>query len=113
MLSLNQIRNDLKDIRYYYARKDMFDKYFEDTGENHIIEIVKKYHGAIKSAPIRLYDLYTSLYINNNTQEVLAEDLNFTPEYIQKLNSKLLKFLQEYFLTIENDKKGDWIWKFL
>ena len=107
MLTLNQIRNDLKDIRYYYARKEWFDKSFEDTGENHILEIVQKYHSAILSAPIKLYDLYTSLYINNNTQEVLADDLNFTPEYIQKLNKNLLKFFQNKFMDDENTNKGD------
>lgn len=103
MLTLNQIRNDLKDIRYYYSRKELFDKSFEDTGKNHILETVQKYHNAVLSAPIKLYDLYTSLYINNNTQEVLAEDLCFTPEYVQKLNKKLLKFLQDKFSEIENE----------
>lgn len=107
MLTLNQIRNDLKDIRYYYARKELFDKSFEDTGENHILGVVKKYHTAIQDAPIKLYDLYTSLYINNNTQEVLAEDLCFTPEYIQKLNVKLLKFFQTYFSAGEIKNEGE------
>ena len=103
MLTLNQIRKDLKDIRYYYSRKNLFDKYFLDTGKNSITETVIQYHTAIQSAPIKLYDLYTSLYINNNTQEVLAEDLCLTPEYIQKLNIKLLKYFQEYFLNKENN----------
>ena len=106
MLTLNQIRNDLKDIRYYYSRKDLFDKSFKDTGVNDIIETVKKYHNAIQSAPIKLYDLYSSLYMNNNTQEVLADDLSFTPEYVQKLNKKLLKFFQSKLSDCENNEKG-------
>jgi hypothetical protein len=32
MLTLTKIREDLKEIRYYYARKEIFDKAFKDIG---------------------------------------------------------------------------------
>ena len=94
MLSLNAIREDLKDIRYYYARKKMFDEAFKCTGENTIIEKVQIYNEAMTTASPKLYDLYYSLYIKNHTQESLSDELCYTPEYIQMLNKQLLKFLQ-------------------
>ena len=50
MLSLSTIREDLKDIRYYYARKEMFDEAFKCTGENAVVEKVQVYNEAMKSA---------------------------------------------------------------
>lgn len=94
MITLNEIRNDLKDIRYYYARKKMFDEAFASIVENEIIIKVKRYNDAVMSASPRLYDLYISLYVKNHTQESLSNELCYTPEYIQMLNKKLLKFLQ-------------------
>ena len=105
MLSLPKIRSDLKDIRYYYSRKEMFDKAFQVTGANEIIAKVQIYNSAVKSASPKIYDIYVSLYLNNNTQEALSAELNYTPEYIQMLNKKLLKFLQE---NIKDDKRSDY-----
>jgi hypothetical protein len=94
MLTLTKIREDLKDIRYYYARKEIFDKAFKEVTTNTILEKVQKYNEAVNTAPSRLFDLYVSLYVKNLTQESLAFDLGYTPEYIQKQNKKLLLFLQ-------------------
>ena len=93
-LALSKIREDLKNIRYYYARKKLFDEAFQSTGMNEIVEIVNKYNEYIKSAPPNLYDLYVSLYLKNHTQESLSDELGYTQEYIQMLNKRLLKFLQ-------------------
>lgn len=91
MLSLSVIREDLKDIRYYYVRKKLFDEAGELTGKaNEILQTVNLYNDAMQKASPRLYDLYFSLYIRNHTQESLSVELGFTPEYVQKL----LKFLQ-------------------
>ena len=72
MISLKQIRQDLREIRYYYSKQNE----------------------AMKRAPIKLYDVYISLYINNNTQEALAFDWDVCCEYIRKLNKSLCEFLQ-------------------
>ena len=93
-IALSKIREDLKNIRYYYARKKLFDEAFQSTGMNEIVEIVNQYNELIKSAPPKLYDLYVSLYLKNHTQESLSDELGYTQEYIQMLNKKLLKFLQ-------------------
>jgi hypothetical protein len=102
MITLTTIRNDLKEIRYYFARKEMFDKAFASTGENDIVKKVNLYNKAIIKATPKLYDLYVSLYVKNNTQESLANELCYTPEYIQMLNKQLLKFLQTKLEEGEN-----------
>ncbi len=94
MVTLNAIREDLKNIRYYYARKELFESAKGIVGCSAIKEIIDRYNRIICEAPPKLYDVYVSLYINNNTQEALSIAWNYTPEYIQILNKKLLKFLQ-------------------
>lgn len=94
MLSLENIRNDLKEIRYYYSRKEMFDESKNRVIGNSVIEKVNRYNEAIKTAPPQLYDVYIMLYVKNYTQEGLSIELNYTPVYIQMLNKKLLLFLQ-------------------
>ena len=97
MMSINQIREDLKEIRYYYARKEMFDSAISVVGLSAILDKAEKYNTAVRQAPARLYDLYVSLYIRNNTQEGFSIDVGYTPEYINLLHSKLLRFFQSYF----------------
>ena len=41
-ITLSLIREDLKNIKYYYARKKVFDEAFESTGVNEIMETVNK-----------------------------------------------------------------------
>lgn len=96
-MNAKQIRNELKEIRYYYQRKDVFDKAFEEIDNTAIMSLVKKYNEAICSAPPKLFDVYVSLYINHLTQEVLSEQLDYSPDYVHKLNDKLIKFLQDKF----------------
>lgn len=95
MKSLNEIRNDLANIRYYYARKEVFDKAELSIGKNAITEVAKKYNVAIRNAPPRLYDLYISLYIMNNTQESLAAEMNYSLQNIQLHHTNLVQFLQK------------------
>lgn len=96
MPTLKAIREDLKEIRYYYARKSTFDEAFTLTGK--MCEISNKanlYNTAIQKATPRLFDIYYSLYIKNNTQESLSEKLGYSSQYIQKLNDQLVRFLQK------------------
>ena len=95
MKSLNEIRKDLANIRYYYSRKEVFDKAEISVGKNAVIEVAKKYNAAIRTAPPRLYDLYISLYIMNNTQESLAAEMNYSLQNIQLHHTNLVLFLQK------------------
>lgn len=93
MKTISAIRNDLKDIKYYYSRKSLFDKAIVITNGNEIVDKVSEYNNAMKNATPRLYDLYYSLYIINHTQESYSNELGCSQEYVQRLNKQLLKFL--------------------
>lgn len=94
MLTIKQIKSDLADVRYYYHRKHVLDEAIGTVGINTILDKVERYHAAVRLAPPQLYDLYVCLYTKNYTQNSLAVEWNYTPQYIQKLNKKLLLFLQ-------------------
>lgn len=104
MLSEKTIRKDLKDIRYYYSRKDIFEKASICLGENAILEKIENYRKAVRSAPPKLYDLYALLYLENNTQNSASEKLSYTIEHISRVNSQLIKFLQKNLENKEDVK---------
>lgn len=94
MNDLQIIRQELKDIRYYYSRKAIFDEAKIVLGETHeIVDKAKQYNKIMLNAPPDIYDIYYSLYVKNNTQESLADLLGFTVQYIQKLNEKIVQFI--------------------
>lgn len=103
MLHLEEIRNDLREIRYYYARKEVLDFAISIVGQHSVVTKARKYNSAARHLPPRLLDLYVNLYIRNYTQERLSLELGFTSEYIQMQHKKLLLFLKEYF---ENEEKN-------
>ena len=102
MKTINEVREDLKEIRYYCSKRKDFENAARTVGSSTAVEKVKAYNEAIKTAPIRLYDLYVSLYVNNNTQAVVAEDWGLTSDYVRKMNKKLY----EYFVS-EFSKRGE------
>ena len=61
MVPLDKIRSDLKEIRYYYSRKAMFDECKNIVIGSSIMEKVRRYNQAGKTAPPRLYDMYIML----------------------------------------------------
>ena len=103
MITARIVREDLKDIRYYYSREAVFNKALNSVGKNTILEKIEKYNNAVRSAPPRLYDLYVSLYLDNNTQDSLSDKLGYTIETISRLNSQLVKFLLKEFKSQEEN----------
>lgn len=94
MKTLTEIREDLRAIRFYYANQKDIERHKKYVGENAVLQIVAEYNKAVCKAPIRLYDLYCVLYLDNNTQEAVAEDRDCSAEYIRKLHKQLCLFLQ-------------------
>lgn len=96
MIDIHQIRGDLKEIRYYYyALKDEFDRHRKTVFPVVATNIVNRYNNAIEKAPIRLFTLYVKLYLENNSQAVVAEDWDLCKKSIKLLNDKLVAFLQQ------------------
>lgn len=102
MNTVNSIREDLKNIKYYYSRKAVFDKVVNYVGESEFTKKIELYNTAIKLASPRLYDLYISLYLGNETQESLADKLGYASEYISRLNSQLVRFFLKEFKKEES-----------
>ena len=93
-MQLEKTRGALKETRYYYSRKAMFDEGKKSDIGSRIRKKERGYNEAVKTAPPRLYDMYMMLYVKGYTQEALSAELNYTPVYIQMLNKQLLLFLQ-------------------
>ena len=49
MVAVSTIRNDLKDIRYYFSRKEVFDKALDSVGKSSFTEKIDKYNEALES----------------------------------------------------------------
>ena len=94
MKSVKEIRDDLKNIRYFFSRKNFFDEVSTSLGENNIKDLIQAYQSAICYAPPRLYDLFVSLYMQNLSQEELSYQIGYSPEHISRLNGQLVRFLQ-------------------
>ena len=92
MISLDLIKNELEDIKYYYSRKDMFDKAFNSVGKNEILQTVERYNAIICSAPPKVYEMYVTLYIECCTYEAAAEALCYSVNYVYKTHKKILDF---------------------
>lgn len=93
MATIQQIRADLKEIRYYYSRRKMFDSASVTVIHSAVLDKVEKYNLAVRNAPARLYDLYISLYVQNHTQASLAYIRNCSADYIKQLNKQLCNYL--------------------
>lgn len=96
-MTLQEIRKDLRAIRYYYSKQKEFEKAAETVGTSKVVETVEKYNQAVTNAPLKLYEVYVGLYVHNNTQEALAFDRDCCTEYIRRLNKELCVFLLNYF----------------
>ncbi len=92
-MTIKQIKEDLKDIRFYYSKQQDIEMANKLIGRCEMQDKVERYNNAVCKAPAKLYSLYVALYINNNTQLVVALDWDYSPDYIRHLNDKLCVFL--------------------
>lgn len=103
MVSSEQIRKELQEIRYYYTRKDSLEEASYSIGPIPIKRILEKYNCAIREAPLRLYDLYACLYIRNETQEAIANEWGYTSQYIRKLICRLFSYFKQKLTEMEEN----------
>lgn len=97
MYTIDRIRKELRDVAYYYSRKEQFDKALPGVTSSAFLDTVQKYNEAIVSAPPRLYDLYLCIYVEHNTHEAAAYLMQYSIQYIEATNSKLYRFFLNYF----------------
>ena len=98
MITKDEIRTTLSDIRFYYANIKSFQNALKYVGENRIVKTAEKFNKAIENAPPKLYELYIRLYVNNGTMASVAVELNYSIGYINKLNNSLVKYLYNFLI---------------
>lgn len=92
-MTIQSVREDLNEIRYYLARKKQLDDASIVIGNNKVVDMINRYHCAMQSAPVKLYDVYASLYVENNTQESLSNKWCYSREHITRLTKMLYQYL--------------------
>ena len=97
MKTIKEIRADLREIKYYYSKNNEFEKVSKLIGKSTVSTKIEIYNSLITKAPVRLYDLYVSIYVYNNTQIVVAEDWCLSLGYVKSLNRQLYEFLLNEF----------------
>ena len=97
MKTVDKVREELADIRHYYSNAKNFERVETILGKPSALKMVERYNRHIKEAPIKLFDLYACLYIDNNSQETVSIDWGCSVGYIKVLNRKLYEFFVEKF----------------
>lgn len=105
-MNIEQIREDLRDIRYYYSMQSVFDNGAKKVRSNSTMEKVEKYNKIMANAPSKLYVLYVSLYLENNSQTSLSDRWCYTRDYIKDLNNKLCEYLLDVLSKLESEGKN-------
>lgn len=93
-MTLDQVKSDLKEIQYNYAKQKKLDGASRTIGASKITKKVELYNEAVRNAPVKLYEVYVSLYVNNNTQLTLSFDWDCSLEYVKRMTRKLRLFLK-------------------
>ena len=93
-MKLNDIRQELNQVKCYFRHKKEYDGYFEKGEMLYMRDLVQKYEREILKAPVNIYRVYIAIYHDGLTQEKAAEELDVTVRYIQKLQIKLFEFFK-------------------
>ena len=93
-MKLNEIRQELNNVKSYYQHKAEYDGYFAKGEMLHIKALVDKYDKAILTAPSNLYKAYIELYHNGFTQERASEELDITVRQVKRLQLKIFDFFK-------------------
>ncbi|MBE5762999.1 MAG: hypothetical protein E7338_02110 [Clostridiales bacterium] len=92
-MNMTTMKDELKSVKYYYTKKEHFDKMENIIDVSSIKLLVDKYNKAIVGADPQLLDLYHALYVEGHSQVELALEWNFSFDYIKQLTRKLNKYL--------------------
>lgn len=96
-MTIQDVREDLKLIRYYYQRKAEFERMKNVVVSPVVTELVDKYLTAVSRADIQLYYLFFQLYVECYTQEALAVKEGRSLMCIRKQHKKLCEFFANQF----------------
>ena len=101
-MTIQDIKDELQEVKYYYGHKAMFDRALSTVSKNKVLEKVARYNDLVRDVPAQLFGLYVAIYTENNTQLAVALDWGLSEGYIKNLNRKLCECLLEKI----NEKEG-------
>ena len=93
-MKLEKVREDLQEIRYYYTHRRIFDKASEIQVRHEVVGKAERYSRIAEKAPPLLFDFYVSLYVLGRTQSSLAEERNYSQQYVKEINHKLCLYFK-------------------
>lgn len=96
-MAKRDIQIELRELKYYYSRRKYIDEYASIIGKSKVAELAEIYQTAICQAPIRLYDIFVELYVNNHTWESLADKWSYSTSHIGRQAKELMDYLTAYF----------------
>lgn len=99
MKTLDEIRMDLKCVRWHYARTNRYcsPSWYWDRDFKELDKIKKAYEDACTHAPKILSNVYDDMYRYGKTQKAIAAQRNVSEKYIQILHKRLIVFLYGFF----------------
>lgn len=100
-MTLEQVRKDLIEIRDYYSMEEYIKKTSCVVVPEGILKKVDLYNKAMSNCPTKLFMVFVALYVQNNSQQAVADDWGFCREHVRRLNKKLCEFLVKALIEIE------------
>ena len=70
-MTVDELRKDLLDIRYYYSRKAMFDRAADCVAKNAAIALAERYNGAIRNAAAENHGRYGERKIRHERENLI------------------------------------------
>ena len=95
MITREQVKNDLKDIKYYHTHRASLEKAVSNMGEHSIKALAEKYGELAKKAGVAMFDMYNQLYVEGHTHDQVTVTLDCCYDYINRSIRKLLDFFMK------------------
>lgn len=94
-ISIEQIKQDLKDIQYYHSHQAIFQKAVMTEAIKIMICKAVTYQEIMMSAPFDLFIIYEGLYVHKQTQKALAEYLEISQRTVRRRREQIYQYLQK------------------
>ena len=103
--TIEEIKQDLKDIKYYYAHEQILQKAIPSESVKKMIVKAVTYREIMKAAPFDLHIIYEGLYIFRQKQKELAEYLEISQRTVRRKREQIYLYLQKRLRFYPNPNK--------
>ncbi|MBQ8145500.1 MAG: hypothetical protein IJZ04_05310 [Clostridia bacterium] len=97
-MTIDQVREELKDVKQYYSRKGFFDRAKMDDFVQRIKTNAEKYDRLVLEAPTTYFNVYDLIYRKGKSQFQASIELSYAKRTVERLHSELVGF----FVNIQN-----------